>query len=38
MMGRTGNEEGIRQAETMRTAENGRLGTSFPQSIGGKSM
>lgn len=38
MMGGIGNEEGIRQAETMRTAENVRLGTCFPQSIGAKSV
>ena len=37
-MGRTGNEEGIRQAETMRTTENGRLRTCFTQSIGAKSV
>lgn len=37
-MGGTGNEEGIRQAETMRTAENVRLGTCLPQSIGAKSV
>lgn len=37
-MGGIGNGKGLRRAETMRTAENVRLRTCFPQSIGAKSV